>query len=562
MDLLYESDHNICDLEDPDMGEILDHDAFQSPSSTSSEGGYMDDWLNSLFEDPVLNDKMITEAVPSPRIQSEHSYSINNEIPQSPLGLPNMDSNVEDLDSTFFSTTQALDLSSSKTASVSAVATSQSISALKSEPVELADPMLTTVTTMTTRTSTTTRQPTIILATTSSSASKIQYTTGSATPVITQAAQSVLAPTVTIKAEPFDLMDNQMEQTVNMDSLMMPPTPPSSASSDSDGSLSPSRSAPSSPVRQLPYARHPSPSSKTFSQPIFTNPIPQSGILLLTEEEKRTLVSEGYPIPGKLPLTKQEEKNLKKIRRKIKNKISAQESRRKKKEYLEQLEKRVEAFSQENNDLKKKVNSLEHNNQSLLGQLHKLQSLVGKVARPATSQTGGTVLMVLVLCFAVFLGGWNPSSLNVGYSSGSHAMHTAAFFGNPRMMQPSPRMGPPLQDAKVDAYSTPNMKSRVLLSLREESEDSTWYEPYAPHAMRDHEYQEDVQDDKDTIVTNPALMDVTSTEESKVMEMVTVDHRVHQPNNTEKTQEQALLHPDIQATAGFHSQVENIVETS
>ena len=44
-------------------------------------------------------------------------------------------------------------------------------------------------------------------------------------------------------------------------------------------------------------------------------------MIILTEEEKRTMIAEGYPVPTRLPLSKQEEKNLKKVQRKIKNKV-------------------------------------------------------------------------------------------------------------------------------------------------------------------------------------------------------------------------------------------------
>ncbi|VDO11517.1 unnamed protein product [Rodentolepis nana] len=110
-----------------------------------------------------------------------------------------------------------------------------------------------------------------------------------------------------------------------------------------------------------------------------------TGILVLTEEEKRTLLAEGYSIPTRLPLSKQDERNLKKIRRKIKNKISAQESRRKKKEYVETLEKKVENYAQENARLKGQVENLEMHNRTILGQLRQLRHLVDKTASNVAS---------------------------------------------------------------------------------------------------------------------------------------------------------------------------------
>ncbi|XP_063800367.1 cyclic AMP-responsive element-binding protein 3-like protein 1 isoform X2 [Pseudophryne corroboree] len=177
---------------------------------------------------------------------------------------------------------------------------------------------------------------------------------------------------------------------------VMPLTPPSSHSSDSDGSQSPRSLPPPSPARPAARSSH-----AISSSPLLTAPHKlqgTSGPLMLTEEERRTLVAEGYPIPTKLPLTKTEEKALKRVRRKIKNKISAQESRRKKKEYVECLEKKVESFTSQNSELWKKVETLESANRSLLQQLQKLQTLVtGKVPRPcklAATQTGTCLMSV------------------------------------------------------------------------------------------------------------------------------------------------------------------------
>ncbi|NXX48609.1 CR3L4 protein, partial [Tricholaema leucomelas] len=103
--------------------------------------------------------------------------------------------------------------------------------------------------------------------------------------------------------------------------------------------------------------------------------------LRLTEEEKRLLAQEGVTLPGALPLTQAEERILKKVRRKIRNKQSAQDSRRRKKEYLDGLENRVAACSAQNQELRKRVQELEKLNGSLLKQL---QALIKQTSNKAT----------------------------------------------------------------------------------------------------------------------------------------------------------------------------------
>ncbi|KAF7266879.1 cyclic AMP response element-binding protein A-like isoform X4 [Rhynchophorus ferrugineus] len=161
----------------------------------------------------------------------------------------------------------------------------------------------------------------------------------------------------------------------------LPPTPPSCSSSD-DSEDNATISQPSSPAARK-ITKTVLPHHTTTRQPIHTplissQPKGSTGILILTEEEKRTLIAEGYPVPTRLPLTKAEEKSLKKIRRKIKNKISAQESRRKKKEYMDQLEKKVEVLVTEITDYKRKIETLEESNSSLVSQLQKLQAIVAR----------------------------------------------------------------------------------------------------------------------------------------------------------------------------------------
>ncbi|XP_021927970.1 cyclic AMP response element-binding protein A-like isoform X2 [Zootermopsis nevadensis] len=341
----------------------------------------------------ILHDRLMTDAaLGTAPIKTEHSYSLTSDgdsIPDSPLSL---DNKMDDMDNECF---PCIPLSTATRHSRE----SDSPVIVKEEPMSEPGspdscPMSPSSPPSLMQTDVTMDQPK-----TGSQQSLLKQSTILLTTRGNLFAQQnrVVIPKLNIKLEPNGTAG-----------FSLPPTPPSSTTSDSEGNLSPDHN-PSSPSRHVRQQHQQNGTTRLFvpsnnstpsassRQPIQTplisnQPKGSTGMLLLTEEEKRTLLAEGYPIPTRLPLTKSEEKSLKKIRRKIKNKISAQESRRKKKEYMDALERKVEVLTGENTDYKKKIESLEENNASLLSQLQKLQALV---ARSSTVSTTGTTSRIV-----------------------------------------------------------------------------------------------------------------------------------------------------------------------
>ncbi|XP_029438453.1 cyclic AMP-responsive element-binding protein 3-like protein 1 isoform X2 [Rhinatrema bivittatum] len=399
---------SFLDLEDLNEADFLNNVHF-----SENLDDFSNELFNSFFDEPLLVEKNSLLDMdfdpPTPGIQAEHSYSLSGDsAPQSPVMLVKTEENRNDLESSVWALEHEL----------------CSILVKREETSALEVPA--------------TQQPTSDMP---------DFSPLQRLPPPEEKDAVEMTPVPEIKVEPSEV--NQFLNVATDDLVQMPLTPPSSHGSDSDGSQSPRSLPPSSPAR--PMARS---STAISCSPLLTAPHKlqgTSGPLILTEEEKRTLIAEGYPIPIKLPLTKVEEKALKRVRRKIKNKISAQESRRKKKEYVECLEKKT-----------------------LLQQLQKLQALVtGKISRPyktASTQTG-TCLMVFVLCFVLVLGSLMPCFPE--FSSTSQTVKTT-----------------PLPTS--DIYTSSQVRSRSLL-FYEEAEGtsqegySTLLDSWEPDAMSTEE---------------------------------------------------------------------------
>ncbi|XP_022671594.1 cyclic AMP-responsive element-binding protein 3-like protein 2 isoform X1 [Varroa jacobsoni] len=195
------------------------------------------------------------------------------------------------------------------------------------------------------------------------------------------------------------------------------------------------------------------------------------GTLVLTDEEVRLMKKEGVSIPSQLPLTKHEERELKKIRRKIRNKQSAQDSRKRKKEYVDGLESKVKACSQQNVQLQRKVESLERQNNSLLMQLRRLQNQISGQQHQQHGSVSGTTnngaqtstcVMVLLLSFSLLL---LPNLKNSFYhqSKGSNNQQRELEKLNGELLA---RLGEQASGESADMPAT--IKSRSLLFSKED----------------------------------------------------------------------------------------------
>ncbi|XP_048143612.1 cyclic AMP-responsive element-binding protein 3-like protein 3 [Corvus hawaiiensis] len=224
--------------------------------------------------------------------------------------------------------------------------------------------------------------------------------------------------------------------------------------------------------------------------------------LVLTEDEKKLLAKEGVTLPTQLPLTKYEERVLKKIRRKIRNKQSAQESRKKKKEYIDGLESRMSACTAQNQELQRKVLHLEKQNSSLLEQLKKLQAMVVQSSNKA-AQTG-TCLAVLLLSFTLIVfpsispfapskaeanGDFRPVrvfSRSLHNAAASRVVHTQPQAGDEK--PPEPLWSEPLEETPETLHGAfqgtfPTHPDKV--SLQNDSRASSAAEGLS-HEDRDH----------------------------------------------------------------------------
>jgi regulator of replication initiation timing len=142
----------------------------------------------------------------------------------------------------------------------------------------------------------------------------------------------------------------------------------------------------------------------------------------LTREQLLTISSAAFDdfvnrVTSARSLTNAEEKEVKRQRRLIKNRESAQASRHRKKEYVDELEAEIAQLKNQNTQLTNQVGHLFDENKSLREELQQLHTLVKKTGLsgpwdfkqtaseiPQKIKTAGVCLLIIMFSFGLFLG--------------------------------------------------------------------------------------------------------------------------------------------------------------
>ncbi|XP_061585348.1 cAMP responsive element binding protein 3-like 3 like [Cololabis saira] len=218
--------------------------------------------------------------------------------------------------------------------------------------------------------------------------------------------------------------------------------------------------------------------------------------IVLTEEEKRLLAKEGATIPTQMPLTKAEERTLKRVRRKIRNKQSAQESRKKKKVYVDGLENRVAICTAHNLELQKKVQMLQKQNISLIEQLRKLQAIVKMSTLKASTTSTCVMVFLLSFCLIIF-----PSVNPFGKSTDQKELYTpsSVIFRTLRSV--------PSESTEAVSYSPPEEEDLILVPQTVENTKAIFAGGQKNHTP---DYERVEQPDSETGVNSNSSADFPS----------------------------------------------------
>lgn len=109
--------------------------------------------------------------------------------------------------------------------------------------------------------------------------------------------------------------------------------------------------------------------------------------LIFTPEERRLLIQMGQRIPTHFPLTRSEERAIRTMRRKIRNKLSAKASRARRQEYVSSLESQVSNCHKENQRLKSQIRDLERTNANLVTNLRNARSHINQLLKGTYAAT-------------------------------------------------------------------------------------------------------------------------------------------------------------------------------